>query len=176
MSGRDHFYHRLPHFFDYEDVYREAVSRAPKGGHLIELGVYEGASLAFLAVEALNSGKDLMICGIDLFQNSHDHFERVRRVFNENGLASVNLWKESTSNASQLISGGACDFVFIDADHAEDSVFRDCELYHPKLKPGGYLAGHDLCDEFPGVEKAVNRFYGNRWTRKSKRCWEGPPK
>lgn len=177
----NHFWQDLPNYFDYQDVYTEAVRRAPSGGRLVELGVYEGASLAFLAVEAANSDKKLDIIGIDLFQNDYAHYHRVNELFKSRDL-DVTLYRESTSNTSNAIANGTCDFVFVDADHGEDCVYRDIQLYWPKLKPGGYMAGHDLLpgDDptavFPGVEKAVRRFFGSKWEKVSRRCWQAGPK
>jgi hypothetical protein len=48
---------------------------------------------------------------------------------------------------------GSLDFVFIDAGHGYKSVMRDLEAWMPKLKPTGWLIGHDI--NFPAVNKAV---------------------
>ena len=164
-----HFHEGLAGWFDYEDVYREAIERAEPGGRLVELGVYMGKSLAFLAVEAHNSGKNLSIVGVDLFLDGQ--YETVRAMLNANGLHNIRLVKKSTSRASLEFADGSLDFVFVDADHAEGSVFNDIRLYYPKVKPNGWMAGHDLTDEFPGVQKDVTRFFGKNWAPMSKRCW-----
>ncbi len=169
---KQHFYQNIPHFFDYEDVYRRAIARAPHGAHLVELGVYEGASLAFLAVEAENAHKALRITGVDIFQRDDDHYSRVRKMLETNGIGWVSLAKGTTVKMSKLFDAKSLHFVFVDADHEEDAVFRDCQLYWPKLAyGGGWMAGHDLCADFPGVQKGVERFFGSSWTKMSKRCW-----
>ena len=48
------------------------------------------------------------------------------------------------------------DLVYIDAKHDYESVKRDIELYLPKIKHKGILAGHDYHHVWPGVKKAVN--------------------
>jgi predicted O-methyltransferase YrrM len=48
------------------------------------------------------------------------------------------------------------DFVFIDGNHAKEFVAQDVALYWPKVKPGGFLSGHDYNQE--GVKSAVNEF------------------
>lgn len=57
------------------------------------------------------------------------------------------------------------DFVYVDGDHRKEQVALDLELWWPKLKPGGVLAGHDyvtLNDPtgYPGigVREAVDEF------------------
>ena len=36
------------------------------------------------------------------------------------------------------------DFVYIDANHTYESVFEDINLWYPKVKIGGIVAGHDF--------------------------------
>ncbi len=49
-----------------------------------------------------------------------------------------------TSNeAASKIADEELDFVYIDGDHEYLSVRRDIELYWPKVKVGGLVAGHD---------------------------------
>jgi hypothetical protein len=46
-------------------------------------------------------------------------------------------------NGSELFEDESLDFVYIDANHAYDYVVEDIKLWHPKVKKGGYLLGHD---------------------------------
>jgi len=48
--------------------------------------------------------------------------------------------------ASDIFADESLDFVYIDANHAYDYVVKDIELWYPKIKPGGYLCGHDYID------------------------------
>lgn len=55
------------------------------------------------------------------------------------------------------------DFVYIDADHSLAAVNKDIRAWYAKVRPGGFLAGHDFCDsslpeELLGVKKAVTTF------------------
>ncbi len=52
------------------------------------------------------------------------------------------------------------DFIFIDANHEYAYVKQDIELYWPKIKPGGFLCGHDYSGGHPGVTQAVDEFFG----------------
>jgi len=47
------------------------------------------------------------------------------------------------------------DIVFIDALHDYEHVKQDIELWWPKVRNGGILAGHDFNHKWPGVERAV---------------------
>ena len=45
--------------------------------------------------------------------------------------------------ASHMFEDNSLDFVYIDANHAYDYVAQDINLWYPKVKPGGYISGHD---------------------------------
>lgn len=51
------------------------------------------------------------------------------------------------------VKDNSLDFIFIDADHAYESVKKDILAWTPKLKPKGLLSGHDI--NILGVKKAV---------------------
>jgi hypothetical protein len=38
------------------------------------------------------------------------------------------------------------DFVYLDARHFREALLEDLERWAPKVRPGGYLAGHDYLD------------------------------
>lgn len=42
-----------------------------------------------------------------------------------------------------LFEDGALDLVFLDGDHSLEGVQRDIAAWWPKVKPGGWLGGHD---------------------------------
>lgn len=42
-----------------------------------------------------------------------------------------------------LFQDNSLDYVYIDGNHDYDHVKQDLELWWPKLKPGGLMAGHD---------------------------------
>lgn len=63
----------------------------------------------------------------------------------------------SHHGARQVPNG--LDMVYIDGNHAYNWVLSDLFLWYPKIKPGGWLAGHDyLMSDFLGVEQAVSQF------------------
>jgi len=70
----------------------------------------------------------------------------------------------SHSFAETYSRGGAAgqpSFVYVDANHAEQAVSRDLELWWPLLAPGGMLSGSTYTDDADGrvrVRKSVDRF------------------
>lgn len=72
------------------------------------------------------------------------------------------LIRDYSANAAKKIPNNL-DFVYIDGNHTYPFVKEDIDLYYPKVKDGGIIAGHDMengkpSDEHDGVTKAVIEF------------------
>jgi predicted O-methyltransferase YrrM len=176
----EHFYQSLEGWFDYEDVYRVAVERAPESARFLEIGTWYGRSLAFLVVEALNSGKAITIDAVDPWKEPRAMYDTVTGWITKHGLWDiVTPFRAFSYELSAILPWNQrYDFVFVDGDHHHRSVLTDLRLYAPRMRPGGVMAGHDLCDEFPGVLRAVTDHFGpegKKWERCSKRCWRTLP-
>ena len=53
------------------------------------------------------------------------------------------------------------DFIYIDGSHSEENVRRDVELYLPKLKKNGIIAGHDYLElVWPDLVNVVTDIVG----------------
>ena len=48
------------------------------------------------------------------------------------------------SEATSFFEDGSLDLVYIDADHTYEAVVADINDWKAKIKPGGYIAGHDF--------------------------------
>lgn len=66
-------------------------------------------------------------------------------------------------DAVELFDGAVFDYVFIDAEHTYAGVKQDIGLWLPKVKPGGWIGGHDYGNlpRFPGVAAAVDEWFGD---------------
>jgi hypothetical protein len=72
--------------------------------------------------------------------------------------------KSTSAEALKMFDDKSIDFIYIDALHDYESVKQDIELWWPKVKSGGILAGHDYTKRIAekekdaefGVIKAVN--------------------
>jgi len=59
--------------------------------------------------------------------------------------------------AAAKIADASLDFIFIDGDHSYEGVQRDLLAWMPKVKPGGWLMGHDYGNKPDGgVKRAVD--------------------
>jgi hypothetical protein len=170
----EHFYQTIEGWFDFEDVYREMVKRANFISHFVEVGAFKGKSTAYMAVEIANCKKAIRFDVVDTWQGSLEH---QKGEFSEDSSVVANhLFEDFSRNtssvadfirpvrmtsleASRLYPDKSLDFVFIDASHDYDNVKADILAWKPKIKPGGYLGGHDLHAVFPGVERAVRELF-----------------
>jgi hypothetical protein len=55
----EHFYQNIDGWFDFQDIYSDVIRKLPNNAHIVEVGAWKGKSTAYLAVEAINSGKIL---------------------------------------------------------------------------------------------------------------------
>jgi hypothetical protein len=60
--------------------------------------------------------------------------------------------------AAEMLQDESFDFVFLDADHSYKAVKEDIEAWGPKVRPGGWLCGHDYGKPALGVTQAVSEF------------------
>ena len=67
------------------------------------------------------------------------------------------------------VADGSLDFVFIDADHSYDAVYKDIVAWRPKVKCGGLLCGHDI--HIHGVRQAVSELLPEYYRVHKDNCW-----
>lgn len=73
------------------------------------------------------------------------------------------VWGDSKM-AADTVEDGSLDMVFLDADHSEQGVRDDIAAWLPKVKAGGWIAGHDYANQepeydFSGVKRAVDEAF-----------------
>lgn len=63
----------------------------------------------------------------------------------------MRLLRQTSESASNGFDDDSLDFVYIDGDHLLPGVTADFNLWYPKLKSGGILAGHDIITVRKGI-------------------------
>lgn len=153
-------YAKIEGWFDFEDIYDQAVAEAPadRESQFVEVGVWQGRSLVYLAEKVRESGKRIRVQGIDPCK-AFEGQEAVCRTHLAPFADFVTLRVESSLDAAAKIEG-PLDLAFIDGDHAEVSALADMVVWWPKIRRGGVMAGHDYTDaeHSPGVKLAVDRW------------------
>ena len=134
---------------------------------MLEVGAYMGESTMMFA----STGMFNTINVIEPFKGEEEFndmfmydWDVVESEFNTNTrfFDNINLYKDYSYNVVDKFEDKSIDFIYIDAEHTYDSLKRDLELYLPKLKPNGIIAGHDYNEWiWPEVVKAVHEKFGN---------------
>jgi len=134
-----------------------------------EIGVWEGGFAAKLL--APNPGLEL-IC-VDPWQSLDDYKEGKndpKRMAAAYATARATLapytctfLKMTSSAAAPKVPDGSLDFCYIDGNHLFDHVLNDIQLWLPKVRSGGIIAGHDYTSKktlksFIQVDRAVNQY------------------
>jgi hypothetical protein len=66
----EHFFHAIPGWFDFANIYTDRVNSASDGAHFVELGAWKGKSAAYMAVEIANSGKKIQFDCVDIWNGA----------------------------------------------------------------------------------------------------------
>ena len=177
--------------FNFKRIYNDAILDANDGDIFLELGSWLGKSTCYMAERIRDSKKNVTFHAVDNFLGEdmasldeellkhteisiYDIF--VKNMKNAGIYQLITDHKLNTHEAAGLFEDETLKFVFIDANHEYEFVKRDIELYYPKVKSGGTIAGHDTQSE--GVKKAIDEFfakqsedisyYKNSWIHKKK--------
>jgi cephalosporin hydroxylase len=173
-------------WFTFQHLYDHIIDQLKDGDTIVELGVYKGKSLCYLYSKLQELGKNVTIYGVDLFKP----FE-VAYVDAPSETKQLTIWDAINnliaSGAPSGVAPGICipddaisaadrfpekslAFVFLDDDHNYEAVKATIKAWLPKIKPGGWIGGHDYEGGWPSVVDAVNRMFpGIKATGKN--CW-----
>ena len=156
----------------------------------VELGVFKGVTF-FALLDAI---PELHMIGVDTWRSGHrdlecpQHYKRTDRDDGYRAYAGEDMpgigravynraWDYGgrarllvmpTRPAASYIEDRSQGFVFIDADHTERGVREDIVTWRPKLRPGGWLLGHDR--SLPSVRAAIDSAIPG-WRRLDGDCW-----
>lgn len=166
----NNFYQQVHGWFDYEDAYKSFADALPENGTFVEVGVWAGKSIIFMASYLTHINKKANIYAVDTWQGTPDeaehkglieelggdlyeHFaDNVKKAGLQGQMISVRL---PSVTAAQLFGDQSIDLLFLDADHSYEGVSADIKAWKDKVKRT--IAGHDL-DHLP-VERAVREHF-----------------
>ena len=128
-----------------------ATCFAPK--RMLEVGRARGGATVLLALAA--SASECKFVSVDPnFANSEHYLSRgLRNKLEGRGVRILDGFSPGVIPEAASMAGGKFDFVFIDGDHAYESVVTDLVSVLPFMEPGGYIVLHDA--HYPGVSDAV---------------------
>ena len=141
------------HWFSFQEVYSSWINNIENGGSIVEVGCWRGKSISYLAVELINSQKNIKLYAVDTWLGSSEHQQhplvKQNKLFEDylNNIKRVShvitsIRKESVLAAKDF-EDNSIDAVFIDGCHEPECVTEDINAWYPKVKINGILAGHD---------------------------------
>lgn len=171
--------HEINGWFNYHNVYDFLVQKCPTSGVFVECGAWLGQSSAYLIDKA--SHKNINVTVVDSWRGSANELQGehglatttdIYKIFiNNMGNRKYESIKALSCEASLHFENESCDIVFIDMEHTYTAVKNDIELWLPKVKVGGYLAGHDYSNDWLGVIQAVDEKFGKDNIMIQETCW-----
>ena len=126
---------------------------------ILEIGSFKGRSTVTMGCACLNT--DRRIYCIDTWDgNQSDFAERnffatwERNVMGNGVMSFVTPLRgfshEVLKRWDDLAGGRQIDFAFIDGSHEYSDVLKDFEMVYPLVRPGGWIAFHDVVETWPG--------------------------
>lgn len=167
-------------YFNYQPFWDALVAEARDGWRIAEVGCLVGRSTAHLAetIGRSRPPKRIHVFAVDRCTGSTSDVAGqaialalggsyagvLSRNLRHLGLAdTVTPIVQDSVIAASLFPDNYFDCVFLDGDHAREAVAADIDAWHDKVRPNGWLAGHDWrSDDFPGVTEAVIEAFGGR--------------
>lgn len=180
-----HFNNDIQGWFNFGDIYKQALNQSQDGDIFVEVGSWLGKSAAWLAVEIANSNKKIDFYCVDIW-SACSEYTRFTELMEKDNLYNAFLKntepvkhiikpiRKDSVEASALFKDNSLSLVFIDASHIYENVLADLHAYYPKVKKeNGIFAGHDYAANAKGVIRAVDEFkekfnlnltvIGNKW-------------
>jgi hypothetical protein len=164
-------YEEIGGWFDYPNAFKFLVDSVPDGGTFVECGAWLGKSSAYLcdiAKERIN------VFIVDSWQGSVNEITTEQKLAQETDIFKIfvdNMGERKFTPIRKLsheavleFEDESCDVIYIDMEHTYEAVCKDIDMWLPKVKVGGYLAGHDYNPgSWPGVVQAVNEKLGDKF-------------
>lgn len=155
-------------WFNFSWLYDDIVNKLKDGDIIVELGTWLGKSTCYLAQKIKESNKKVNFYACDIFYFNPDDSNKVswdKFVGDFYPLFLENLKKQevedlvipkkmSTFDLAKEFKDNSINFLFIDDNHEKGHVLRELEVWYPKMKKDGILAGHD----YPYIKDALNKF------------------
>lgn len=143
----------------------DVAAKVPRDQAIVEVGVFQGGSLAYLAKGAL-AGDDPPVFGVDAWglgdtYRTRPHLRRQygphNQAFAAEAAPTATLIRGLSTIVAGYWRGPKIGLLFIDADHSYASVMADYWVWQPHLASDALVAFDDYwTGRFPGVIQAVN--------------------
>lgn len=116
----------------------DLLRNLPPAATVAEIGVMAGNFMH----DIWEARPDLTYYGVDTWEGRFETYYQgaIKTAF---GKPQLHLIRMPSVQAATKFPDGFFDLVYIDALHTRQAVLDDIAAWHPKVKKGGILAGHD---------------------------------
>ena len=136
-------YRHIHGAFDHGTVFEDIVDLLDEG-HIVEVGTYKGRSACFVAELIKATEKDIAFDTIDNYERDDTSPELVLANLKKADVDEfVDVINADSIECSERYDNGQLDFIFLDTDSPGEYLKSELEVWYPKLKAGGILAGYD---------------------------------
>lgn len=164
-------WHAIPCDVLYSPLYDFLAQELKNNDIFVEVGGFLGKSASYIARRTTDLRKDVTIIVVDnLFGVAEPAFadvcgsvqaKTILDNFEAVGIETrCHLLTMPSPQAANVFADNSLGAVFIDGNHDYEPAKADILAWWPKIKPGGYMCGHDYCATFPGVIRAVTEIFG----------------
>ena len=164
------YWENIDGMFTFHILYSNMVNVAKDNSLFVEIGAWKGKSAVYMAEEILRSNKKIEFYTIDSFIGEGGGYDQDQDTINntifetyKKNIAPVSKFiqtiKQNSKDAYVEFDDNSIDFLFIDGDHNYEGIKSDLNLWYPKIKKGGIIAGHDYNEPSCGVKQAVDEFF-----------------
>lgn len=130
-------------------VYRGEFSR-----ELIEAGIFELYLVDIWQGMATSADKD----GVNNTEEWNMFGTYLNLLFKYSTFQNIYLIRGRGADFLRNIPDNTLDCVYLDSDHSYPTVIEEIMLAKDKVRPGGWITGHDYVNICPGVIQAVDEF------------------
>ncbi len=140
-----------------EKFLHNKVRSLPPNASILEIGSFQGRSTVAMAYACVGTKRQIhcvdTFCGNPGIMGTTAWFMHIfRGNLRRWGLDTyINIHQGYSHPVVRAMPDQEMfDFAFIDASHEYADVLLDFELVYPRIKPGGYIAFHDVAPGWPG--------------------------
>lgn len=131
------------------------LARMAAGAHVLEIGAAYGFSSAAMALGGAES-----VTSVDPHTWCPGSLEGMQANLAAYEIENVRIVRDTFFNAYETLSAYSFDFIFIDGDHARETVKFDMEHAKQLIRFGGNIACHDYDEDCcPGVRAALDELF-----------------
>jgi hypothetical protein len=123
------------------------------------IGVEAGVAGAASSFEIVDTNKFNKYYMIDPFSSGFENWEQQADEIISLFPDTMVKLRMTDSEALNKFDDESIDFFYYDHDHSKNGCLNALKRWIPKVKPNGYIGGHDFSLSYKGTIEAVNELF-----------------